>query len=40
MTDEACITYCDGKGYIYSGTEYGQECCESDLSFIGSGSLS
>jgi hypothetical protein len=27
MTDSMCISYCDGKGYIYAGTEYSQECC-------------
>ena len=28
MTDEACINFCIGKGYIYAGTEYSAECCE------------
>ena len=29
MTDEACISFCSGKGYVYAGTEYGGECCKS-----------
>jgi hypothetical protein len=28
MTDEACINYCQGKGYQYAGTEYYDECCQ------------
>lgn len=35
MTDESCITFCSGKGFIYAGTEYSAECCEwSFLSFF------
>ncbi|KAF7334401.1 Copper radical oxidase [Mycena venus] len=26
MTIEACTSYCDGKGFKYSGLEYGKEC--------------
>ena len=26
MTQEACVTYCDGKGYAYAGVEYSTEC--------------
>ncbi|KAI9840491.1 MAG: hypothetical protein M1838_004047 [Thelocarpon superellum] len=26
VTDETCINYCIGEGYIYAGTEYGDEC--------------
>jgi hypothetical protein len=28
MTDEACVNFCIGKGAIYAGTEYAQECCK------------
>ena len=31
MTDESCVTYCDGLGYTYAGTEYSSECCKSIL---------
>lgn len=31
MTVESCATYCVGKGYMYMGVEYGQECyCNND----------
>lgn len=33
MTDESCINFCAGKGYIYAGTEYSAECCELALFF-------
>ena len=26
MTQEACVTYCDGKNYAYAGVEYSSEC--------------
>ncbi|KAI0086860.1 copper radical oxidase [Irpex rosettiformis] len=26
MTTEACITFCDNQGFVYSGTEFAQEC--------------
>ncbi|MCJ1410361.1 hypothetical protein MMC19_004446 [Ptychographa xylographoides] len=26
VTDESCITFCSGKGYVYAGTEYSDEC--------------
>ncbi|KAL2063582.1 hypothetical protein VTL71DRAFT_5387 [Oculimacula yallundae] len=26
MTDEKCISFCEAAGYIYAGTEYGEEC--------------
>ncbi|KAF7311445.1 Glycoside hydrolase [Mycena kentingensis (nom. inval.)] len=26
MTQDACTTTCDGKGYIYAGTQYSNEC--------------
>ena len=26
MTVESCISFCDGKGYIYAGLEWYQEC--------------
>ncbi|KZF19119.1 WSC-domain-containing protein [Xylona heveae TC161] len=26
MTNEACESYCKGKGFTYAGTEYSQEC--------------
>lgn len=29
MTDEQCVAYCDSKGFIYAGTEYSSQCCES-----------
>lgn len=28
VTEESCVTYCIGKGYIYAGVEYSDECCE------------
>jgi hypothetical protein len=28
MTDESCILFCEGKGFIYAGTEYSHECCK------------
>src|SRR5436190_19567138 len=28
MTDESCIAYCNGKGYIYVGVEYSSQCCK------------
>jgi len=28
MTGEACIAFCQGKGFAYAGTEYSQECCK------------
>lgn len=31
MTDESCISYCSGLGYIYAGTEYANECCKFEL---------
>lgn len=29
MTDESCVNFCKGKGFIYAGVEYAQECCKS-----------
>ena len=26
MTQEACVKFCDGKGYAYAGVEYSTEC--------------
>lgn len=26
MTQEACVKYCDGKGYAYAGVEFSTEC--------------
>lgn len=26
-TNEACISFCDSKGYVYAGTEHAGECC-------------
>lgn len=26
MTNEACVSFCTGKGYAFAGTEYAQEC--------------
>ncbi|KAI9833274.1 MAG: hypothetical protein M1826_000187 [Phylliscum demangeonii] len=26
MTDEACISFCDGNGFVFAGTEYSTEC--------------
>ncbi|KAI1640310.1 hypothetical protein F4809DRAFT_591116 [Biscogniauxia mediterranea] len=32
MTVEACLLFCDGKGFAYSGTEYSSECyCGNNL---------
>ncbi|KAF8862211.1 glyoxal oxidase-like protein [Acephala macrosclerotiorum] len=36
MTDESCISYCDGLGYYYAGTEYSQECyCGTSIASTG-----
>lgn len=29
MTEESCVTYCNGLSYIYAGVEYAQQCCKS-----------
>jgi hypothetical protein len=31
MTEETCINFCNGLGYIYAGVEYSDECCKSRL---------
>jgi hypothetical protein len=28
MTVENCVSFCNNQHYIYSGVEYGQECCK------------
>lgn len=28
MTIESCTSYCVGKGYVYAGVEYADECCK------------
>ena len=28
MTDEACVSFCISKNFIYAGTEYAGECCK------------
>ena len=28
MTVQNCVNFCNNKHYIFSGVEYGQECCE------------
>jgi hypothetical protein len=34
VTEESCVTFCNGKGYIYAGVEYSDECCMSLHPFL------
>ncbi|EKM74831.1 hypothetical protein AGABI1DRAFT_95324 [Agaricus bisporus var. burnettii JB137-S8] len=37
MTTESCINFCDSRGYMYAGTEYGAECyCDNYIKNDGS----
>src|SRR5271170_7390592 len=36
MTDEACVSFCDGKTFAYAGTEYAGQCyCGNSLASTG-----
>jgi hypothetical protein len=32
MTEESCVSYCNGKNYTYAGVEFSQECCKFQIS--------
>jgi len=29
MTAAACVAFCESRGFVFAGTEYSTECCES-----------